>query len=185
MEEEYMQDISLQSGLEPSTLFLINISKTSFDSMSFVFIDNCISQLQELKNKGFGSVLIMIDGYGDIATEVYEIPEIRNWMTGLFERYPYFLYFINYSIDTHITLLSCIGDIKITYYGEETLSPMEYLLRGIDVMKDVARKNWVITLDDSLFYRIEKSLIDYGIRVNDFMGAAETIKMIRTITNRK
>lgn len=181
-----MLDISESSNLVTGSgsLYLLNISKKSFDAMSFDFIDKCVDILHAQGRRAFQSVIIMIDGYGEVATEVYEIPEVRAWMTGLFERYPYFLYFINYRVDSHITLLSCIGDIKVTYYGEETLSPIGYLLRGIDVMKDVARKNWVITLKDWLFHRMEKCLIDYGHKVNDFVGAAETIKMIKTITNR-
>lgn len=184
MEEEYMMDISGLSNLDPDALYLINISKSSIDSMSFSFIDECVNILHELHKKAYRSVIIMIDGYGDIAAEVYEIPEVRSWIKELFEKYPYFLYFINYSVDSHITLLSCIGDIKVTYYGEETLSPREYTRHGIDVMKDLPRKKWVITLEDSVYYNMEKFIINYGQKVNDFVGAAETIKMIKVIANR-
>ncbi len=177
-----MNDISEFSDLDQ--LYLLNISKTSICNFSFEFISRCISFLHKQGSKSFGSVIIMIDGYGDDPAEIYEIPEVRKWMSELFIRYPYFLYFINYSLDSHISLLSCIGDIAVVYAGVKTQAPMEYKRQGIDPIHDVEPKKWVITLSDNLFFLMKRALIDYGQQINDFLGPAETIKMITVITNR-
>ncbi|QNR70161.1 hypothetical protein IAQ67_14300 [Paenibacillus peoriae] len=185
MNEDYLVDISEGLGHTSGTLYLMNISKRSIDEMSFEVVERCLSFLLEQGANSFGKIITMFDGYNDIKDEVYEINEVRKWVKGLFDLYPHFLYFINYSLDSHITLLSCVGDIQISYVGDETLSPNEYVRLGIDPLIDVKPKQWIITLPNSLYISMEKALIDYGQQINDFIGAAEAIKMIKIITNRK
>ncbi|WP_145949518.1 hypothetical protein [Paenibacillus sp. Y412MC10] len=157
--EEYMIDISSESGLPPGKLYLLQIAKSSIDKMSFDFIDKCLSHLHDQGSKTFGTVITMIDGYGDVADDIYAIPEIRNWTKALVRKYPYILYFINHSLDSHINLLSCIGDIALGYVGEANLTPEEYIRRGINPLTDVTPRKWVITLSDDIYEIMETSLI--------------------------
>lgn len=155
MNDEFMIDISNQTELASGTLYLMNIAKSSIDNMSYKFIDECVLLLEEMGSSAFGTVIIMFDGYGDIPAELYELKEVRNWVLGLFEKYPYFLYFINFSLDSHITLLSCIGDIEIVYQGDLTLSPVEYQHLGIDPFA-LEQKRWFISLPVEIYVKLER-----------------------------
>ncbi|KJD43294.1 hypothetical protein [Paenibacillus terrae] len=183
MNKDYFVDISEELGLTSGTLYLMNISKRSIDEMSFEFVDRSLNFLQEQGAHSFGKIITMFDGYNDIKDEIYEINEVRTWVKELFQLYPHFLYFINYSFDSHITLLSSVSDVEISYTGGGTLSPMEYKRLGIDPLTDIEPKQWTITLSEGLYLQMKRALIDYGQNVNDFLGAAETIKMINAVTN--
>ncbi|GKS12893.1 hypothetical protein YDYSY3_38930 [Paenibacillus chitinolyticus] len=180
-----MIDLSEQSGQPIGSLYLMQIAKTSIDQMSFAFMDICLAYLNQQGPMAAGTVITMIDGYNDVADDIYVIPEIRKWMTALLQKYPYLLYFINRSLDSHINILSCIGNVVIGHVGEPNLTPKEYVRRGINPLTDVAPRRLVITLPDDIYARMETSLLDYGQRVKDPNGAYETIKMIKIVTNRR
>lgn len=153
--------------------------------MSFSLIDGWLSHLIEQGKKSHKTVIIMIDGYEDTSEELFEIMQVRDWISALFQKYPYFLYFINTSLDSHITLLSCIADIDVRYSGDVTLSLNEYKRLGIDPLRDVKSKEWTITsLSNESYIQMERSLIEHGNRIGDFDGASETIEMIKIVTNR-
>lgn len=176
MEDNYLMLIN-------DDLYVMNINKDLITEQSYTFINNSVSYLRNLKTKAHKSVIIMVDGYGEVATELYEIPEVRTWVAGLFERYPYFLYFINTDLDSHITLLSCIGDIETLTVGYPTLSPMEYKRRGIDPLK-LPRKQWNITLSEIQFSKLTNSLMEYGQEINDIAGAVQIVYLIKGLSNR-
>ncbi|MDN4106160.1 hypothetical protein QYF56_22615 [Paenibacillus polymyxa] len=185
LNKDYLVDISEELGFTSDTLYLMNISKRSVEEMSFKIVETSLSFLHHQGASSFGKIITMFDGYNDIKDEVYEIKEVRKWVKGLFQRYPYFLYFINYSLDSHITLLSCVSDIAAVYTGGETLSPKEYETLGINPLIDIEPKQWTIILSEDLYLQMKKALIDYGQHMNDFIGAAETIKMINAVTTNK
>lgn len=158
--------------------YLINVSLESIKQNSYNYFNQCIDYLKSQGSDAYNSTIVMFDGYGDTPEEIYEIMEVRNWVDGLLLAHPYFIYFTSRSMDTHINLLSCVGDITVRYAGEMTLSPNMYAQLGIDPLTQLPRKQWTLFINDILYKRMELSLHKLGVALNDPIGTNETIRML-------
>ncbi|MCW3793752.1 hypothetical protein OM416_19345 [Paenibacillus sp. LS1] len=175
-DKDFMVHIDSHNSL--TAKYLINVSRNSIEQKSFEFLNQSIDFLLSQGSDAFASTIVMFDGYNDTSEEIYEIPEVRNWVNDLLLAHPYFIYFASRATDTHLDLLSCVGDIAIRYSGEKTLSPNEYARLGIDPLTEVERKQWTISINEILYKRMELALRLLGTRIDDPQGTNETITML-------
>lgn len=100
-------------------LFVYSIDKDEeLIPMNFKGIDEFFKMLDKLDRKGIGHAMILFDGYNETATELHELPEVRNFVKELFKRYPYVLNYINFDLEGHHVLLSSFLDIETIYAGK-------------------------------------------------------------------
>lgn len=79
-------------------LLLITVPRTDIESGDITFaLDSLhrISDSQKLAKKYKESIDLSVFGYEDDPRELYEIPEVRNWMQKLDKQFPYWLYFLS------------------------------------------------------------------------------------------
>ncbi len=77
-------------------------------------IQRLSSQLDELKKAGSaakGKLLLSFSGYDFDPREIYEIPEIRSFMSKLLAVYPYFFYFLSAENAQKILYFCCLTKI--------------------------------------------------------------------------
>jgi hypothetical protein len=86
--------------------------------MNFEGLDMFFHTLDSLGKDGIGHAMIMIDGYNDTATELYEIPQVRKFIKELFNRYPHVLNYINFDLEGQKYMLACLFDVEMVSRGE-------------------------------------------------------------------
>lgn len=132
----------------------------------------------------FQKVIIVFEGYDDTTEEVYEIKEVREWVYSIFRLFPHFIYFISMELDSHITLLACLGDVETIRIGSYPLTPNEYAALGIDIIRETQRFHYNIKIDDDLFMAMDFAIRKYATSIRDHFGAERILEMIRGVTNR-
>ena len=83
-------------------------------------IQRLSSQLDELKKAGSaakGKLLLSFSGYDLDPREIYEIPEIRAFMSKLLTKYPYFFYFLSAENSQKILYFSCLTKIVSVFHS--------------------------------------------------------------------
>ncbi|RRJ54747.1 hypothetical protein EHV15_34705 [Paenibacillus oralis] len=162
----------------------LTITRAVIEQKSTTGIERYFHQLTTKGRAAYQSVVFIFDGYNDTSEQVYEIKEVRDWVYSLFCLFPHLLYFINPKIDTHITLLACLGDVQTLLVGSTPLTPNQYEDQGIDMIAYAPHYLYNVTIDDDLFMAMDFALQKYGRSICDIPGASLTIKMIRGVTNR-
>jgi hypothetical protein len=147
-------------------------------------VEKYLHQLSAEGGSSFQKVVFIFEGYDDTVDEVYEIKEVRDWVYRLFRLFPHLMYFISPQFDSHITILACLGDVETVRIGSYPLTPNEYDALGIDIMNDLQRARYRITIEDDMFMAMEFALHKYAKSIGDNFGAARTLEMIRAVTNR-
>jgi len=78
---------------------IYTISRREITQIDYTRFDQTIAPWADLKGQElrdrYNSLVLNIDGYNDVADELYSIPEVRNYMSGLHKRWPWFLFFFN------------------------------------------------------------------------------------------
>lgn len=101
-------------------LFIYSVDKEEeLLQMDFSSLDEFFRMLDKLGRKGVGHAMILFDGYNETTTELNEITEVRKFVKELFNRYPHVLNYINFDLEGHVVLLSCLLDIETVYMGHK------------------------------------------------------------------
>ena len=75
-------------------------------------IDKCIETLRMNLDKSYNKLMITFDGYDYDSREIYEIEEIRNYVSKVFNKNNDIFYFITDFSQNNKILLACISDFK-------------------------------------------------------------------------
>lgn len=79
-----------------------------------------IRELEESESDFKGKVTIMFDGFDDDHRGLFEIPEVRRWVSRLVKRKPHVFYFLNEDTYTRQLFLACLFEgAVITYEGDQ------------------------------------------------------------------
>lgn len=162
----------------------LTITRAAIEKKSTSGIERYLHQLTKKGRSSYQSIVIIFDGFDDTTEQVYEIKEIRDWVYSMFRLFPHILYFVSPLLDSHLTLLACLGDVETLLIGNAPLTPNEYESLGIDMVKFAPRHLFNIMIDDDLFMAMDFALQNYGQSIGDIPGAALPIEMIRSVTNR-
>jgi len=162
----------------------LTITRAAIEQKSISRIQTFFHELTKNGLSAYQSVIFIFDGYDDTTEQIYEIKEVRNWVYSLFLQFPHFLYFVNPQIDTHITLLACLGNVETLLVGNAPLTPKEYDDLRVDMISQAPRYFYHLSVEDDLFTAMEYALKKYGRSIDDMAGAQSTIEMLRGVTNR-
>lgn len=156
-------DIERLSNTE--TVLLV-VSKDIVNNMDFTYIEGAIRVLKAGKLASRQKAVLIFIGYDDVPEEIYEIIEIRNWMTEVIKRHPYFLYYLNPNIEQNLAIITaCISDIVATSTLDKK-SPNEYYSQGIDI-RSVPKVKFQITLPRELALLIINETIKYCLEIRE------------------
>lgn len=144
-------------------LFIYNIDKENeLLKKDYEGIGTFLRTLDKLGGrKSFGSAMILFDGYNDVADELHEIKEVREYVKELFERFPHILYYVNFELEGHHVLLSSLLDY-VSLSKNEKMSPIEIEKRyGLDP-KNRPKHLMYLTMPRVLLEKLQIATIEHG-----------------------
>lgn len=145
-------------------LIVANITKEEVRNKRFKNINGVINKFKQCGKKA-RSKLIILFGYDDVAEDIYEIGEIREWMAELIKTHPYLFYYVDYNTQNLQILTACIADVTMIKEGR-SLTTEEIIanqLQGKTIPNVVMR----ITLKPETCKLLFDEIIRYGQKVKD------------------
>jgi hypothetical protein len=157
-------------------LYVIQIPKEETENKDIGTITHYIKQLEKIKAPS-QCVEITFSGYGDTTDEVFEIQEIRGYVTKLLKQAPEILYYTSISMETTTRLLSCAYDVETIRTSERMNSHEvnEYFFEHGEVPQYGAK----IIVPDNELLRLYAAIKSQGIKRKDLHGAGQIVKELR------
>jgi hypothetical protein len=144
-------------------IIYFSIPRADVLNMNFKNIDNTFKVFRECKHRARGKIILTFSGYEYTADEIFEIPEIREYVTELLNRYSYLFYFLSDIDNNSQIILACLCDIETVYLGEKKQTISEIFYSGGHRDNIGIKYN----LNDTLARRITEETIKYGKSVGD------------------
>ncbi len=150
-------------SIENIELLVHSISKEEIKTQNIKRINKCIEKLRETISKSYSKLMIVFDGYNNDSREVYEIEEIRKYVSKLFNENEDLFYFLTNIGQNNKILLICMSDFhkiknrdSITVDTEYKINSMlkDRIFKGIltHVKNDNRKLNTIL---ENLFIRNE------------------------------
>lgn len=163
MDLSFKENISLEDMAHDDLVFA-TINKEQIEGLDYSTIAQYINELENSKDDPRHKLVLSFKGYEEVSGKIYEVSDIRRWMTGLVDEYPYIFYFLNpnYGVGT-VLMAACIGDVQAV--SEETgLDRNGYIPSGYELTN--LKQEWFkIKLSSETSNKILESLIEYGTKV--------------------
>ncbi|MGE5630026.1 MAG: hypothetical protein ACM3TR_02890 [Caulobacteraceae bacterium] len=157
------ENISLEDMAHDDLVFA-TMSKEEVKRLDYSTIAQYINELENSKDDPRHKLVLSFKEYEEASGKIYEVSDIRRWMTGLVDKYPYIFYLLNpnYGIST-VLMAACIGDVQAV--DEETdLDRIKYISSGYELTN--LKQGWFkIKLSSEISNKILESLIEYGTKV--------------------
>jgi hypothetical protein len=161
-----------------NTAVVYQISKEYVLSQNIKPIEKLILSMLKYKDQVRGNLILQFDGYDSVPDEIYEIPEIRSYVSKVVQRFPYIFYYLSQLDNLHAQWLACLGDVEVVYIGELCKSPEEY--RRINITADeLPQKGMHITLPAPLKEKITRQLTLVGRQFKDMENINPLVSWIR------
>lgn len=94
----------------------ISIPRKHVEERDLKMFDRTFKKFLQVGKDAAGKMVVSFDGYEDTKDEVYEIPEIRIFVTKILNKYPYLLYYVcteePFAMQNGDILLACMGDVE-------------------------------------------------------------------------
>lgn len=154
-----IQDPSIIRNLD---LYFFAVSKKEILNKDYKRVLEILETFEKTGKHGRNKLLLNIDGYNDDPRELYMIPEVREFIQGIWKQCKFFLYFVTDIGGTRDVFVGCLNEyISHKYVGfNETVLEVNY---NKLVMQE--------TVD---------AIIRYGMKVNDY---DEAFKIARKLVN--
>ena len=143
---------SIEQVKENDILFYA-VSKREILNNDFNRIRKSLEILKEAGKDAKGKLFLTFDGYDNDKREIYMIPEIRNFVKNIWEKYKYLFYFLTPFDNNKAIIFACINDVK-AYQNIKT---------GIT--------NLEIVYNEKIKLETIKSTEDFGRLIGDLDGA--------------
>lgn len=146
---EYQWELNKQ--LKESEIILLNVSQKEVLNMDTSGLMTLLTKLtinDEIVKKSESKLSFFIDGYNNDSREIYEIPEVINWMKKVFEDFKYWGYFLDMRKDfINLTglrmFIFCMCESKIINTNQNnTMKTIEYdIEQSLNIMEKLF--NWL------------------------------------------
>jgi hypothetical protein len=141
----------------------LSIEKAEVDRMDYSRIDSVIDICKRVKSYARNKLIVTFGGYEYTPDEIYEIPEIRKYVSGLLIKYPYYFYFANNTDNNRFFLTLCLANDIKTYAPEECNDINGYIKTGKPISKIAIN----FEFSKGFMTPLLKAAIAYGIDVGD------------------
>ncbi len=159
----------IATGQKP--IMFYHISKEEILDKNLRGIDNLMSTVQLVGKGAKNSLFLTCSGYDDVTDELYEIKEVREFVSAMFDKYPHILYYINSQFEgDHWLLCSIADELEAVTFGEKYTGNQLFEKFGLD-NTNVPRVHANITFKNKKFPNLLKSVIKHGKKNKDVRGA--------------
>lgn len=144
-------------------------SKEDILSENFTVIDSLMNTATQV-GKGMRETIVLgCKGYDDIPDELHEIPEVRNYIDSLFNRYPHLPYYLFKNDDADAWIFACIGEVR--YLNGKTELTTSQLIEKYGSYNDIPAQPFSVKLSKEELFPLLKATISHGRKNKDAQGA--------------
>lgn len=163
--------------------FFYSIDKeTELFPMNFEGIDQFFTMLDSQGKKAIGNAMILFDGYNDVTTELFEIPQVRKFVKEMFDRYPHLLNYINFDLEGHHSLLASLLDLETGYVGEKLT--FDEHIKKYGMHTPMPRFNVRLDMSNDQLAHIAKAMFQHGNKLKASKYADAQVRRLITIFKR-
>ncbi|TVX85956.1 hypothetical protein [Paenibacillus agilis] len=160
-----------------NTLYAFQIPKSEVVKKDISTIAHYINQLEKIEAHS-QCVEIIFDGYDDTTDEVFEIQDIREWVTMLLKKSPEILYYTSLSLGTTTRLLACAYDVEtVSQKRMNGYEASEYF----EVHGELPQQPTLITIPEDERLRLYNAIKSYGIKRKDLIGAGVIVAALKEV----
>jgi hypothetical protein len=146
-----------------SGLIYFSISKSEVENMDFKRINDAVEVFKDCKDKARGRMMLTFGGYDYTPDEIYEIPEIRNYVAELLKLHPYLFYYISDIDNNNQVILACLCDIQTIRIGQRRQTIKEIFFNN----EQRGKVGIQYDLNAELMRNIVEETFKYGKSVGD------------------
>jgi len=145
------------------TVIVHNVTKPEVRAKDYSTIAKLFDKFHQLKKEARGKLILQFAGYEDTPEEIYEIKEIRDYVMGMFQRWPEMFYFLTQKDIIYKVILACIVDVSILVKGAEK--------KGIDKVifeqEQLTPVHFTLSIPDNIKETIQVKLREYGKKIGE------------------
>lgn len=141
------------------------------ETKDFEGVARLFGLLRELGTEARGRMVLQFSGYDHVPEEIYEIEEIREYVSEMFHRWPEMFYYLTQEIIIYKIILACILDIETAFVGEKKKG-FDALIFGNEPMTPV---QVAMFMSPAIKTAIETNLRAYGKEINEDTDIMEEI----------
>lgn len=148
---QFGEEIRNVEQVKNATILVYAVSKEEIINKKYTRLLNSLNILKLSGKHAKEKLMLTFDGYDDDKREIYMIPEVREYVKYIYEKYNYIFYFLT-SLDNNRSIIyACINDFRSIQNKNENFTRLEIISN-----KETRNK----TVDAMLQYGIDIGDID-------------------------
>lgn len=151
-------------------MMFYHISKEEVVQKDLRGIEGLLNNLKKLGKPLRDSLIITCGGYDDVAEELHEIEDVREFANLLMEKMPHLLYYTNHDMEGDVWILCSVADevLSVVKEGEKMSANELYEKYGVDNMPHTQS---LLTFRGDKLAKMLKAIIRHGKINKDVRGA--------------
>lgn len=125
---KYDDEIKNVLQVKEANLFFFSVSKKEVISKDYKRIINSLEILKETGREAKRKLFLVFDGYNDDKREIYEIPEIRDFVKDIYNKYKYLFYFLTTLDNNRSIIYACINNLEIIHNNNNPIVKFRIIL---------------------------------------------------------
>ena len=125
---KYDDEIKNVLQVKEANLFFFSVSKKEVTNKDYKRIINSLEILKEAGREAKRKLFLVFDGYNDDKREIYEIPEIRDFVKDIYNKYKYLFYFLTTLDNNRSIIYACINNIEIIHNNNNPIVKFRIIL---------------------------------------------------------
>lgn len=177
---QYDSIVKLLNKDENAVIFY-TFSREEIENKSLKRTTDLFKTLVKVGANARNKVVFACDGYDDDTRELFDIDEVRAFMSKLFKRYPYIVYFVNQEVPDGVAwMLNSWLDGESFYKGEQLNAYDLFAKYGADTPKFQSRR----IMSDEQYTALVNETRKLGKKLKDTKGAEESLQYYITTFKR-
>ncbi len=125
---KYDDEIKNVLQVKEANLFFFSVSKKEVTNKDYKRIINSLEILKEAGTEAKRKLFLVFDGYNDDKREIYEIPEIRDFVKDIYNKYKYLFYFLTTLDNNRSIIYACINNLEIIHNNNNPIVKFRIIL---------------------------------------------------------
>lgn len=145
----YNYDLKNINDVKNSQLILFSVSKREILTKDYTRIEKSIQILNNAGKFAKGKIMLTFDGFDTDKREIYEIPEIREYVKNIWNKCKHIFYFLTALDNNRAIIFACINDFECFHRIGEIKTELHIINN-----QEIKEK----TID---------AMVKFGIKIND------------------
>ena len=116
---KYTDVIKNVSQVKKASLLVYSVSKREVMNKDYKRIISSLDILKKAGKESKRKLCLSFDGYDNDKREIYEIPEIREFVKYIYDNYKYLFYFLTLIDNNRNVIYACINDLEVIHRNDE------------------------------------------------------------------